>query len=193
MAETRCAAGAGSAMASPATTRSWPWVPRRPAAASRAGLPRVSAIGGTGATAAPTTNGCGIDAAPIPASMSAAGAGSNRPLEGPGQVSLHGVPVLVVVQVLYGLQQRTRDGAITDAARLRQIAGQLRRAPAGLARARSTSTAAASSTRFCAASRGMSSARSSTRRPNGSRTCGTWPRSGCADISPSPRSARVAA
>jgi integrase len=48
-------------------------------------------------------------------------------LEGAGQVSLHGVPVLVVVQVLYGLQQRTRDGAITDAARLRQIAGQLRR------------------------------------------------------------------
>ncbi len=35
--------------------------------------------------------------------------------------------MLVVVQVLYGLQQRTRDGAITDAARLRQIAGQLRR------------------------------------------------------------------
>ena len=48
-------------------------------------------------------------------------------VEGAGQVSLHGIPALVVVQVLYGLQQRTRDGAITDAARLRQIAGQLRR------------------------------------------------------------------
>jgi integrase len=46
--------------------------------------------------------------------------------EAAGQVSLHGVPELVAVQVLYGLQQRTRDGAITDAARLRQIAGQLR-------------------------------------------------------------------
>ena len=46
--------------------------------------------------------------------------------EAAGQVSLHGVPGLVAVQVLYGLQQRTRDGAITDAARLRQIAGQLR-------------------------------------------------------------------
>ncbi len=46
--------------------------------------------------------------------------------EAAGQVSLHGVPGLVVVQILYGLQQRTRDGAITDAARLRQIAGQLR-------------------------------------------------------------------
>jgi integrase len=46
--------------------------------------------------------------------------------EAAGQVSLHGVAGLVVVQVLYGLQQRTRDGAITDAARLRQIAGQLR-------------------------------------------------------------------
>ena len=39
---------------------------------------------------------------------------------------MHGVPWLVVVQVLYGLQQRTRDGAITDTARLRQLAGQLR-------------------------------------------------------------------
>jgi hypothetical protein len=48
-------------------------------------------------------------------------------LEGPGQVSLHGVPVPVIVQVLYGLQRRTRDGAITDAARLRQIAAELRR------------------------------------------------------------------
>ena len=48
-------------------------------------------------------------------------------VEGPGQVSLHGVAVPALVQVLYGLQQRTRDGAITDAARLRQIAGELRR------------------------------------------------------------------
>lgn len=49
--------------------------------------------------------------------------------EAAGQVSLHGIPGLVVVQVLYGLQQRTREGAITDAARLRQIAGELRRCP----------------------------------------------------------------
>lgn len=48
-------------------------------------------------------------------------------IEGPGQVSLHGLPEPVVVQVLYGLQQRTRDGAMTDAARLRQIASELRR------------------------------------------------------------------
>jgi integrase len=50
-------------------------------------------------------------------------------IEEPGQVSLHGLPEPVVVQLLYGLQQRTRDGAITDAARLRQIAGELRRRP----------------------------------------------------------------
>lgn len=48
-------------------------------------------------------------------------------IEEPGQVSLHGIPALVTVQVLYGLQRRTRDGAITDAARLRQLAGELRR------------------------------------------------------------------
>lgn len=48
-------------------------------------------------------------------------------IEEPGQVSLHGIPAVVIVQVLYGLQRRTRDGAITDAARLRQIAGELRR------------------------------------------------------------------
>lgn len=48
-------------------------------------------------------------------------------IEQPGQVSLHGIPVLVSVRLRYGLQRRTRDGAITDAARLRQIAGELRR------------------------------------------------------------------
>jgi integrase len=48
-------------------------------------------------------------------------------IEEPGQVSLHGISVLVIAQVLYGLQQRTLDGAITDVARLRQIACELRR------------------------------------------------------------------
>jgi integrase len=48
-------------------------------------------------------------------------------IEEAGQVSLHGIPTLVLVQVLYGLQQRTRDGALTDTARLRQIVWELRR------------------------------------------------------------------
>ncbi|MGI8307009.1 tyrosine-type recombinase/integrase [Saccharopolyspora hattusasensis] len=48
-------------------------------------------------------------------------------IEGAGQVSLHGIPALVVAEVLYGLQQRTRDGALTGTARLRQIAWELRR------------------------------------------------------------------
>jgi hypothetical protein len=50
-----------------------------------------------------------------------------------GQVSLHGVGPLVLVQVLYGLQQRTRAGAKTKVAVLRQVAGELRQEqPAGL-------------------------------------------------------------
>jgi integrase len=54
-------------------------------------------------------------------------------VEASGQVSLHGIPVLVLVQVLYGLQQRTRDGAKSTVAVLRQIAGELRQGqPASL-------------------------------------------------------------
>ena len=48
------------------------------------------------------------------------------PIEGPGQVSLRGVAGRAVVEMLYGLQQRTRAGAATDVARLRQIACELR-------------------------------------------------------------------
>jgi hypothetical protein len=48
------------------------------------------------------------------------------PVEGPGQVCLRRVAARAVVELLYGLQQRTRTGAATDVARLRQIAGELR-------------------------------------------------------------------
>jgi len=48
-------------------------------------------------------------------------------VEAPGQVSLHGIPVAALVQVLYGLQQRTRGGAKTGVATLRQVCWQLRR------------------------------------------------------------------
>jgi hypothetical protein len=47
-------------------------------------------------------------------------------VEEPGQVSLHEIPALLVVQVLYGLQQRTRDGARTRVTVLRQLGWQLR-------------------------------------------------------------------
>jgi len=54
-------------------------------------------------------------------------------LERAGQVSLHAVPAPAVVRVLYGLQQRTRDGAKTGVAELRQVAVELRALqPAGL-------------------------------------------------------------
>jgi integrase len=49
-------------------------------------------------------------------------------IEEPGQVSLHGISELAAVQVLYGLQQRTRGGATTGTAMLRQVAWDLRRA-----------------------------------------------------------------
>jgi integrase len=48
-------------------------------------------------------------------------------LEGPGQVSLHGLSPQAAAEVLYGLQQRTRDGAATDPGQLRQVAWELRR------------------------------------------------------------------
>lgn len=48
-------------------------------------------------------------------------------VEAPGQVSLHGIPVAALVQVLYGLQQRTRGGAKTGVATLRQVCWQVRR------------------------------------------------------------------
>jgi len=58
---------------------------------------------------------------------------SEPSVERAGQVSLHAVPVPVVVRVLYGLQQRTRDGAKTGVAELRQAAVELRALqPAGL-------------------------------------------------------------
>jgi integrase len=44
-----------------------------------------------------------------------------------GEVSLRGLPALVVVQVLYGLQQRTRDGIKTRSAQLRSVCDELRR------------------------------------------------------------------
>jgi integrase len=48
-------------------------------------------------------------------------------IEGPGQVSLHGVSLRAAAEVLYGLQQRTRGGAATSPAQLRQVAWELRR------------------------------------------------------------------
>jgi hypothetical protein len=48
-------------------------------------------------------------------------------IEGPGQVSLHGVSPRAAAEVLYGLQQRTRGGASTSPAQMRQIAWELRR------------------------------------------------------------------
>ncbi len=48
-------------------------------------------------------------------------------LEGPGQVSLHGLSPRAAAEILYGLQQRTRGGTATDPGRLRQIAWELRR------------------------------------------------------------------
>jgi integrase len=48
-------------------------------------------------------------------------------IEGPGQVSLHGVSPRAAAEVLYGLQQRTRSGAATSPAQLRQVAWELRR------------------------------------------------------------------
>jgi integrase len=44
-----------------------------------------------------------------------------------GEVSLRGLSALVVVQVLYGLQQRTRDGIKTRSAQLRSVCDELRR------------------------------------------------------------------
>jgi hypothetical protein len=51
-------------------------------------------------------------------------------VEGPGQVSLHGLSPRAAAEMLYGLQQRTRDGAATNPGRLRQIAWELRRTTA---------------------------------------------------------------
>ena len=48
-------------------------------------------------------------------------------IERPGQVSLHGVSPRAAAEVLYGLQQRTRYGAATSPAQLRQVAWELRR------------------------------------------------------------------
>ena len=54
-------------------------------------------------------------------------------VEEAGQVSLHGIAAPLVMQVLYGLQQRTREGAKTNVAVLRQVAWELRALqPAGL-------------------------------------------------------------
>jgi len=52
---------------------------------------------------------------------------SEPALEGPGQVSLHGLSPRAAAEVLYGLQQRTRSGTATSPGQLRQIAWELRR------------------------------------------------------------------
>ena len=54
-------------------------------------------------------------------------------IEGPGQVSLRGVSPRAAAEVLYGLQQRTRSGAATSPAQLRQVAWELRRTGAASA------------------------------------------------------------
>ena len=48
-------------------------------------------------------------------------------IEDGGQVSLRGLPPLVVAQILYGLQQRTRHGTVTRPVLLRQVVVGLRR------------------------------------------------------------------
>jgi integrase len=48
------------------------------------------------------------------------------PIEGPGQVSLDGASACAAVELLYGLQQRTRAGAATNLSRLRQVASEVR-------------------------------------------------------------------
>jgi integrase len=48
------------------------------------------------------------------------------PVEGPGQVSLDGASARAAVELLYGLQQRTRAGAATNLSRLRQVASEIR-------------------------------------------------------------------
>jgi len=52
-------------------------------------------------------------------------------VEDGGQVSLRGLPPLVVAQILYGLQQRTRHGAVTRPVVLRQAVVGLRRGQVG--------------------------------------------------------------
>lgn len=52
---------------------------------------------------------------------------SEPALEGPGQVSLHGLSPRAAAELLYGLQQRTRSGTATEPAQLRQVAWELRR------------------------------------------------------------------
>ncbi len=52
-------------------------------------------------------------------------------VEDGGQISLRGLPPLVVAQILYGLQQRTRHGAITRPVLLRQVVVGLRRGQVG--------------------------------------------------------------
>jgi hypothetical protein len=51
---------------------------------------------------------------------------SEPALEGPGQVSLHGLSLRAAAEMLYGLQQRTRSGTATSPGELRQIAWELR-------------------------------------------------------------------
>ena len=51
-------------------------------------------------------------------------------VEGPGQVSLHGVADGAVAELLYGLQQRTASGTVTSPGQLRQVAWELRRTAA---------------------------------------------------------------
>src|SRR5260370_22247367 len=53
--------------------------------------------------------------------------GTEPAIEGPGQVSLHGLNPRAAAEMLYGLQQRTRSGAATIPAQLRQVAWELRR------------------------------------------------------------------
>ena len=55
---------------------------------------------------------------------------STSPIVVTGQVSLAGMPPLITVQVLYGLQQRTRSGAHTRLEVLRAVVEELRRAQA---------------------------------------------------------------
>jgi hypothetical protein len=103
----------------------------------------------------------------------------SRPPPNLAGVSLRGLAPLVT-QVLFGLQQRTRSGRKTNDDQIRLICNALRRQ-------RLTDLADFDGAKTYAYVRHMVNAMighvhraGSSPRPNGSRTCGNWPRSATA-------------
>ena len=111
------------------------WRCRRPSRCPRRARARCRPACGT-APAAPATarrisTGCAWPGR-RPAGVSARNAGASRHPRVPagGQVSLRGLPELVAVEILYGLQQRTGAGFATRLHVLRAAAEELRRSGA---------------------------------------------------------------